>query len=130
MPTFCVGTTDRVGGDIDARVAAVGAALSPYPWRALTADMLARWVVGAVDGHDVDALLVRIPGVAVPPGGEPVQTADADDIRVPWLVRFLSSRPWRSMTLSAVVADSVAALDELEHSWALLQAELDLLGGG
>lgn len=94
----------------DGRAAAVEAELAPYAWRGLTAAMLARRVVGAVDHHGVLAFVAGLPGADVGPP-HPVDTAERNDPRVAALVQVLDSRRWRESSLDRLSADLVVALD-------------------
>src|SRR5512144_3080502 len=60
---------------------ALAAALTPYPWRRFTPDLLARWVVAASDRNSLSGLLGTVPGAVV---GEwhRLDPADPGDPRV------------------------------------------------
>jgi hypothetical protein len=94
----------------DVRVAAVAAALAPYPWRDLTDRMLARRVVAAAVRHDLTVFVSGLPGARVGDFG-PLQPADPGDGRVEALVRVLARRRWRDSSLDRLCADLVASLD-------------------
>jgi hypothetical protein len=94
----------------DARVAAVAAALAPYPWRGFTDRMLARRVVGAADRHDLTVFVTGLPGAAVG-AFEPVLAADPGDGRVEVLVRVLRYSQWRGSSLDRLCLELVTALD-------------------
>ncbi|MGY1668746.1 hypothetical protein [Geodermatophilus sp. SYSU D00696] len=94
----------------DARAAEIAAALAPYGWRDLTARMLARQVVGAVDRHAVTHFLAGLSGTRIGPAG-PVEPADRGDERVDVLVRFLGARHWRGLSLDRVCVDLVRVLE-------------------
>jgi hypothetical protein len=94
------------------RLARVHATLDPYPWRRLTAQMLARHVVGAVDALDD------------PTGsGGP---APRDDRRVEPLVHVLQTQlcQWRALALGDLGRHLLAALDAWEAQDAWLDVEL------
>jgi len=100
--------------------ASVAAALAPYAWRELTDRMLARMVVGAVDGHSVHRFLATVPGTLV--GGTASRDpADADDDRVHALAEALDGRQWRAWSLTRLCADLIGAL----QSWQAEQDSLD-----
>ncbi len=82
-------------------VAAVCAALSPYPWRSFTPDLLARTVLAAKDRHVIRDLLQSVPGAAVGTW-EAAEPAEPDDARTDALVNFLSSHRWAELRLSTV----------------------------
>jgi hypothetical protein len=90
--------------------AAVEAELAPYAWRGLTAAMLARRVVGAVDHHGVLCFVAGLPGADVGPP-HAVDTAARNDPRVAALVQVLESRRWRESSLDRLCADLVVVLD-------------------
>jgi hypothetical protein len=94
----------------DARVAAVAAALAPYPWRDFTDRMLARRVVGAVVRHDLTVFLSGLPGAHVGAFG-PLEPAEPDDGRVEVLFRVLGRRRWRGSSLDRLCLDLVSSLD-------------------
>ena len=86
------------------------AVLAPYGWRRFTPEMLARWAIAAVDGHELHALLARLTGHVYGPG-DVVEPASPDDVRVGPLVEVMSERNWRGLTLERVAAKLVSALD-------------------
>jgi len=94
----------------DARVAAVAAALAPYPWRGFTDRMLARRVVGAAVRHDLSVFLTGLPGTDVGEHG-PLEPADRGDERVEALVRVLGPSSWRGHSLDRLSRDLLTALD-------------------
>jgi hypothetical protein len=98
----------------------VAAALAPYAWRDLTDRMLARRVVGVVDGHTVVRLLGDVPGADVGelPAAGP---ADAGDERVEFLVGILAGTRWRARSLGRLCADLQRALEE----WAAARDSLE-----
>jgi hypothetical protein len=111
------------------RVAAVCAALEPYPWQRFTSEMLARRVLGAVDRHGVLDLVAGIPG-AHPGALGQVEPVDRDDERVEVLVEFLASHRWRAITLGALCRQLLGVLDAwwLRRRWS--EVELGWLGDG
>ena len=83
------------------------AALKPYQWRGLTAEMVVRLVVAAVDaGDSVDATVCR------------------DDPRVKALVAAIAGTGWRAMTADAVCHRLLDALAGWHLRDACLDAEL------
>ena len=105
---------------VDARVAAVAAALAPYPWREFTDRMLARRVVGATDRHDVTVFITGMPGTHVGAFGT-AEPADPGDGRVEAIVRVLGRRRWRGSSLDRLCVDLVASLD----AWQSARDSLD-----
>jgi hypothetical protein len=99
----------------DARVAAVAAALAPYPWRGFTDRMLARRVVAAADRHELTVFVSGLAGADVG-AFEPVHAADPGDGRVEALVRVLGHRRWRGSSLDRLCVDLVASLDAWQRA--------------
>jgi hypothetical protein len=94
----------------------VAEALAPIDWRGLTARMLTRRAVGALDRYAVAHFLSGVPGARV--GGlGPVDPADHADPRVEPLVHALESRPWRAWSLERVCADLVSSLAAWQVAW-------------
>jgi hypothetical protein len=84
------------------RVAAVCASLEPYEWRNFTPQMLARYVLGVLDHHQVLDLVQGVPGAAAGDAG-PVKPVERGDVRVEVLVDFLIRHRWRTLTLAALI---------------------------
>lgn len=94
----------------EATVAAICAALAPYPWRSFTPEMLTRAVLAASDRQGIRELLSSVPGVAVGPWEE-VSFSDRGDVRVKDLVEFLMSHRWSDLSLSGLCRELLARLD-------------------
>jgi hypothetical protein len=99
-----------VARSLDARVAAMSAALAPYPWRGFTDRMLVRRVIGAADRQAVASFVARIPGAQVH-GAGPFEPAEPDDERVDALVRALEGRLWREWSLARLCIELMASLE-------------------
>ncbi len=85
----------------ESRLAAVTAALSPYPWRSFTPELLARWVLAASDRHGIAHLLGAVPGADVGSWAQ-AEPAVRDDVRVDALVVFLAAHCWTELRLVAL----------------------------
>jgi len=95
----------------DPRAHAVCAAVGPYGWRGLTAEMVARRLLGAMDRHLVlDVIGVRDAGSALELGD--VEPVDHNDERLEPLVHLMASFRWREMTLTRLVQLLLEALDQ------------------
>ena len=93
------------------RVQAICAAVGPYGWRALTAEMVARRLLGAVDR------LLVLEVIGATPGGSArdlatIEPADRNDDRIEPLVHLMASFRWRDMTLTRLVQLLLEALDQ------------------
>src|SRR3954466_10164150 len=103
------------------RVQALCAAVGPYGWRALTAEMVARRLLGGVDRLSVLELIG-----ATPAGSDPelaaVSPVDHDDDRLEPLVHLMASFRWRDVTLTRLVQLLLEALDQ----WWLHRDALEL----
>ena len=89
---------------------AVCTAVAPYGWRALTAEMVARRLLGAVDRL---AVLELMGTTAFCNGLElaAAHPADRDDDRVEPLVHVMAGFRWRDVTLTQLVHLLLEALD-------------------
>ena len=111
-------------------VAAICSELAPFRWTSLTPEMLARWVIGAMDRRCVLDLLAGPAGLG-PAGWGDVEPADRHDERVAVLVAFLAEHRWRTWTLSRLVRQLVGTLDTWWASRQCLELELSrLISGG
>ena len=101
----------------DPRIEVTRAALAPYGWQGLSSEMVARRVVAALDRHWVDQELARTCGVSS--AVEEVEPASRDDERVAVLMQVLRQCRWRSLTVTALSRQALAALDawERERAW-------------
>ena len=91
------------------RLAAVRAALEPYPWRRFTREMLLRRVLGAVDRAS---------------GRGTASPVARDDRRVEELARFLATHQWRALTVSELCQRLLDALDDWEARDCCIDLEL------
>ena len=105
------------------RVQAICAAVGPYAWRALTADMVARRLLGAVDR----LLILEVIG-ATDAGSAlelaAVEAVDRNDERLEPLVHLMASFRWRDMTLTRLAQ---LLLEALDHWWSRREAFEDEL---
>jgi len=93
------------------RVQAICAAVGPYAWRALTADMVARRLLGAVDR----LLVLEVIGASDVGGAfelAVVEAVDRNDERLEPLLHLMASFRWREMTLTRLVQLLLEALDQ------------------
>jgi len=101
--------------------AAVCSALEPIAWKRLTAEMLARRVVGALDRQRVADLLAEVAEVAAVslPDEPPLELVDRTDERVAVLVAAMASFQWRSLTRAGLCRQLLDALDAwwLSRRW-------------
>ena len=88
---------------------ALAAALTPYPWRRFTPDLLARWVVAASDRNSLGGLLGTVPGSVV---GEwdRLDPADPGDPRVDSVFGFLTAHRWSELSLDTLCAQLMTVL--------------------
>jgi hypothetical protein len=109
----------------DPRIPAIAEALKPYAWQRLSAELLARLVVGALDRQFLHRELA---GIGDLEASAPVAPAGHDDERVDVVVRALRGCHLRVLTLAAVGAQALRALDawrderrwlDIELSWML-----------
>lgn len=93
----------------EAVVAALCAALAPYPWRSFTPELLARFALAARDRQELAAGLSDVPGAEVGTWWrlEPVERVDA---RVPRVVEFLADLRWAELSLLATCRNLVGVL--------------------
>ena len=107
-------------------VAAACRVLAPYRWQTLTAELVARLVLGALDGQRVDELVASL---GAPSAGDSrdVQPAERGDERVDVLVDLLTAHRWRSCTLAALCGRLVRSLDAWRVDRACLELELHWL---
>jgi hypothetical protein len=93
------------------RVQAIAAAVGPYGWRALTADMVARRLLGAVDR----LLVLEVIGASQGGRGPElaaIEPVDRSDDRIEPLVHLMASFRWRDVTLTRLVQLLLDALDQ------------------
>src|SRR4051812_34280821 len=93
------------------RVVAICNAVEPYGWRALTAEMVVRRLVGAVDRLLVLEVIGAIPGGSARDLAS-VEPADRSDDRIEPLVHLMASFRWRDLTLTRLVQLLLEALDQ------------------
>jgi len=112
-----------------ARVVAICNAFEPYGWRALTAEMVVRRVLGVADRLLVLEFIVATPDVRARELAS-LEPADCDDERIEPLVHVLDSFRWRDVTLARLAQILLEALDqwwlrrdEFEHELARLLDE-------
>lgn len=93
----------------EAVIAALCAALAPYPWRRFTPELLARFALAARDRQELAAVLSEVQGAAVGTWWrlEPSARADA---RVPRVVEFLADLRWAELSLLAMCRNLVGVL--------------------
>src|SRR3954453_13107697 len=92
-------------------VQAICAAVGPYAWRALTADMVARRLLAAVDR----LLVLEVVGasdVVSAPELAVVEAVDGNEERLEPLVHLMDSFRWRDVTLTRLVQLLLEALDQ------------------
>ncbi|MGH3505592.1 MAG: hypothetical protein ACRDO2_00135 [Nocardioidaceae bacterium] len=82
-------------------VAAMCAALAPYPWRRFTPELLARFALAVSDRHGLEEGLLTVQGAAVG-RWDRLMPVERDDPRVPRLVEFLTSHRWTELSLPAL----------------------------
>jgi hypothetical protein len=111
------------------RVQAICAAVGPDGWRALTAEMVARRLLGAVDR----LLVLEVIGATLGASARDlasVEPADRSDDRIEPLVHLMAGFRWRDVTLTRLVQLLLEALDQwwlrrdaFEHELACLLDE-------
>jgi hypothetical protein len=92
----------------DSRIAAIGAALGPNGWRSLSAELVARRIIAAIDAPDD-------PDPALPP---------YDDERVQLVHWALTRCVWRSFTNAGVARYALAELGAWRERRTWLDVEL------
>jgi len=98
----------RTPGD-EAVVAALCAALAPYPWRRFTPELLARFALAARDRQELAAVLSEVQGAAVGTW-ERLEPTERSDARVPRIVEFLADLRWAELSLLAMCRNLVGVL--------------------
>lgn len=93
----------------DEVVAALCAALAPYPWRRFTPELLARFALAARDRRELAAVLSEVPGASVGTW-ERLESAERADARVPRIVEFLADLRWAETSLLATCRNLVGVL--------------------
>jgi hypothetical protein len=109
----------------DPWLVAIERSLEPFAWRRLSTEMLARYVVAALDRQRLRAEL----GAICDPTdlGGPLEPAAAGDERVGVVVHALNACPWRSLTSAAVAEQALRALQTWRHRRDWLDIELSWL---
>jgi hypothetical protein len=102
------------------RVQAICAVIGAYGWRALTAEMVARRVLGAVDCLLVLEVIGATPNASAHDLAS-VEPVDCSDDRIEPLVHLMGSFRWRTITLGRLVQVLLEALDD----WWSRRDELD-----
>ena len=102
------------------RVQAICAAIGAYGWRTLTAEMVARRLLGAVDCLLVLEVIGATPDVCAHDLAS-ADAADCSDDRIEPLVHLMGSFRWRTITLNRLVTLLLEALDQ----WWLRRAEFE-----
>ncbi len=82
----------------EALAAAMCAALSPYLWRRLTPELLARMALAARDRHLLAEVLASVRG-ADPGRWEALEPVGRDDARVAHVVESVRSHRWTELSL-------------------------------
>ena len=100
--------TARTPSDDDV-IAALCAALAPYPWRRFTPELLARFALAARDRVELAAALSSVPGAAVG-SWERLEPAERADARVPGIVELLADLRWAETSLVATCRNLVGVL--------------------
>ena len=108
--------TDDTDDTDDARTSSVCAALRSREWRSLPPEEVVRVLVAARDRHRVEVLVSETDGT-VAGDWHALSPADPDDPRVAPLTDFLADRPWRELSLSALVAELLDLLDRWWFRW-------------
>lgn len=91
-------------------VAAMCAALQPYPWRGFTPVLFARVALAASDRQALQAMLDAMPGTQTGTW-EKLEPAHHEDARVTRLVGFLSAHRWTELTLPALCRNLLGVLE-------------------
>jgi hypothetical protein len=103
----------------DARVVAVRAALEPFAWQSLTAELVCRRAVAAMDGRQV------FPRPRGPLNGQSPRDECAEA-----LVEVLNGCQWRSLTISGLSRLLVGAAQAWRQERAWFDIRLGLLLDG
>ncbi len=90
-------------------VAALCAALAPYPWRQFTPELLARFTLAARDRRELAAALSEVQGAAVGTW-ERLEPAERADARVSRIVEVLADLRWAETSLLATCRNLVGVL--------------------
>jgi hypothetical protein len=93
----------------EAVVAALCAALAPYPWRHFTPELLARFALAVRDRQELAAVLSEVPG-AVVGTWQRLEPAERSDARVPRIVELLAAVRWAELSLPATCRNLAGAL--------------------
>lgn len=93
----------------DAVVAALCAALVPYPWRRFTPELLARFALAARDRQELAAALAQVDGAEVGTW-ERLEPAARADTRVPRVVDSIADLRWPDLSLVATCQNVVRVL--------------------
>src|SRR4051812_41231559 len=93
------------------RVCAICAAVGPYVWRGLTAEMVARRVLGALDRVLVLELIGATEGASADDLAD-IEPVDRSDDRVEPLVHLMASFRWRDITLTRLLQLLLESLDQ------------------
>jgi hypothetical protein len=106
----------REDGNVDSRrpseepvVAALCAALAPYPWRHFTPELLARFALAVRDRQELTAVLSEMQGAAVGTW-QRLEPAERSDARVPRIVELLADVRWAELSLPATCRKLVGVL--------------------
>ena len=102
------------------RVRAISAAVGAYGWRALTAEMVARRLLGAMDR----LLVLEVIGASAELSANDlaaVEPADRDDDRIEPMVQLMACFRWRALTLGRLVQ----LLLEAHEQWWLRRVEFE-----
>lgn len=93
----------------DVFVAALLAALAPYPWRRFTPELLARFALAARNRQELAAALSGVHGAEVGIW-ERLEPTVRDDARVPRIVEFLAHLRWAETSLLAATCRNLVGL--------------------
>jgi hypothetical protein len=112
----------------DPRIPPIVEALKPYAWQRLSAELLARLVIGCLDRQFLQRELA---GVGDLEASAPLHPAAHDDERVDVVCRALRGCHLRVLTLTAVGTQALRALDAWQDRRRRLDIELSwMLGAG
>jgi len=93
----------------DAVVAALCAALAPYPWRRFTPELLARFALAARDRQELALALSEVQGATLGTW-ERLEPATRADARVPRVVEFVADLRLAELSLLATCRNLVGVL--------------------